>query len=205
MKLHWSGKIRHCCTVVVKILLLSIFFFFFYECNFSCLFKCSPDPIKFNQNTLINLLFLSPETCMSFCWGPELLALSSNESRPVEEDQWRVLTAHTANYIPCKPPTQCEVVLIQTRHAKDFILITYTLNLPRVRNVGRDVEKFSFSFKNEQEILNPLLKNNQGADFSVSYKQSGERIFSILSELQWTSYIRQFSSLENSKKNHWRN
>lgn len=58
---------------------------FFYECLFktSRLFKTSPSPIKFNENTLINQSFIFPETCMSE--GPELLPFSSDESKPVAE------------------------------------------------------------------------------------------------------------------------
>lgn len=40
---------------------------------------------------------------------------------------------------------------------------------------GEMLEKnFFLLFKINKKILDPLLKNNHGADFSMSYKQSGK-------------------------------
>lgn len=50
---------------------------------FSCLFKSSLNPTKFNENTLLNLLFIFPETFMTE--EPEFLPLSRLESECVEE------------------------------------------------------------------------------------------------------------------------
>lgn len=93
----------HCCYTNTPITLSSSSSSM--NAKFSCLFKSSLNPTKFSENTLINLLFIFPETFMGE--GAELLPLSRTESvwerlwqvrgSKLSRHQWCVLSAHTAN------------------------------------------------------------------------------------------------------------
>lgn len=139
----------HCCCTNTPITLSSS-----TDGNFSCLFKSSLNPIKFNENTLISLLFIFPETGLvrdqnyrhSAVWrallwkglwlpgGSTLRGVSSPRTRP------------PASRAPSQPAA---CLSNQSHPCTGLHSNSLFFHLLRERNAGRDVEKlFSFAFKN---------------------------------------------------------